>query len=71
MLAVFPQFLRPEYGPTWVQAVVLETIIALVGDQARTWLETRPKVSAGVGRAIGVLMMVVAVLSVFTDWRST
>lgn len=29
MLAIFPQFLRPEYGPLWIQAMVLWFIIAI------------------------------------------
>lgn len=75
MLAVFPQFLRPEYGPTWLQALVLWGIcaltqtavygtVALVGDQARGWLEASPKASAAIGRTLGALMMLVAVLTV-------
>jgi threonine/homoserine/homoserine lactone efflux protein len=75
MLAVFPQFLRPEYGPTWLQALVLWGIcaltqlavygaVALIGDQARGWLEASPKASTAVGRTLGALMMLVAVLTV-------
>src|SRR3546814_4855553 len=29
MLAIFPQFLRPEYGLVWLQALVMWLIIAL------------------------------------------
>lgn len=81
MLAVFPQFLRPEYGPTWLQALVLGLIIALTqtavygalvlaGEQARGWLESNPRASAAVGRSIGALMVLVAVLTVVKEWRS-
>ena len=49
MLAVFPQFVRPEWGPIWMQAVVLGAIIiatqlavyspiALAAARARHWL---------------------------------
>ncbi|WNG17036.1 LysE family translocator [Cystobacter fuscus] len=81
MLAVFPQFLRPEYGPTWMQALVLGVIIALtqaavygavvlVGDRARGWLESNPRASAAIGRGLGALMVLVAVLTIFKEWRS-
>lgn len=81
MLAVFPQFLRPEYGPGWLQTLVLGTIIALtqvavygtialVGDQARGWLESNPRASVAVGRTLGALMLLVAVLTALQEWRS-
>ncbi|MFY2556423.1 LysE family translocator [Corallococcus terminator] len=82
MLAVFPQFLRPEYGPLWLQAVVLGAIIALtqaavygaialVADRARGWLESRPSASARVGQAVGGLMMLAAVVTAIEGWRGT
>ena len=54
MLAIFPQFFRPEYGPLWVQAAVLWLIIAvtqavvygavaLLASQARGWLGPIPR----------------------------
>ncbi|MFL5352642.1 hypothetical protein [Archangium sp.] len=38
--------------------------VALVRDQARGWLEASPKASTAVGRTLGALMMLVAVLTV-------
>lgn len=81
MLAVFPRFLRPEYGSLWVQALVLGAIIALTqgtvygaialaADRARGWLASNPAASAAVARAVGVLMMLAAVLTVVEGWRS-
>jgi|SRR5215217_654340 len=82
MLAVFPQFLRPEYGPLWLQAVVLGAIIALtqaavygaialVADRARGWLESRPSASARVAQTVGGLMMLAAVITALEGWRGT
>ncbi|MCY1083693.1 LysE family translocator [Archangium lansingense] len=81
MLAVFPQFVRPEYGPIWLQAIVLGTIIAvtqcvvygaiaLVADRARGWLESNPAANVAAARLVGGLMMFAAVLTVFEGWRS-
>jgi len=77
MLAVFPQFLRPEYGPTWLQALQLWAIIALTqaavygglalaADAARRGLVQRPRVGAAVGRGLGALLLGVALLSVLS-----
>jgi threonine/homoserine/homoserine lactone efflux protein len=80
MLAVFPQFLRPEYGPLWLQALVLGAIttstqaavygvIVLLADRARGWLGSNPAASTAVARSVGVLMMLAAVLTAFEGWR--
>jgi threonine/homoserine/homoserine lactone efflux protein len=80
MLAVFPQFVRREWGPIWVQAVVLGTIIivtqlavygplALLAARARGWLADRPVALARLGRAVGALLVAVAVLSAVEGWR--
>ncbi|MCI0574073.1 MAG: LysE family translocator [Myxococcaceae bacterium] len=81
MLAVFPQFLRPEEGAIWLQALVLGAIIALtqgavygaivlVADKARGWLESKPAASVAVARTVGVLMVLAAVLTAVEGWRS-
>lgn len=81
MLAVFPQFVRPEYGPIWLQALVLGAIIAftqaavygsiaLVADRARGWLESNPAANLAASRIVGGLMMLAAVVTVFEGWRS-
>ena len=56
MLAVFPQFLRTEYGPVWVQAMALGAIIAvtqiaeygglaIAAGSTQGWLSGRPAAS--------------------------
>ncbi len=80
MLAVFPQFVRQEWGPVWAQAIVLGAIIivtqlavysplALGAAQARGWLVDRPQALAYVGRGIGLLLIAVALVSLFEGWR--
>lgn len=81
MLAVFPQFLRAEYGPLWTQAMVLWIIIALTqtcvyggvalaAAQARGWLTGRPRATIMASRAVGMVLVVAAVLTGVEGWRS-
>lgn len=80
MLAVFPQFLRPEEGAVAAQAAVLSAIIAatqvgvygglaLAAARARRWLEERPSRGALVGRAVGALLVAAALLTGVQGWR--
>ncbi|MBJ6761559.1 LysE family translocator [Myxococcaceae bacterium JPH2] len=80
MLAVFPQFFRPEYGPLWLQTLVMGAIIAvtqvgvygslvLIADRARGWLETNPAASTAVARVVGCLMLLAAVATAVEGWR--
>ncbi|MFT3761973.1 MAG: LysE family translocator [Pseudoxanthomonas sp.] len=80
MLAVFPQFLRPEYGPLWVQALMLWLIVAVAqatvyggmalgGDRLRNWLRTRPGADALLARGVGGLLIAMAVLTALEGWR--
>lgn len=75
MLAVFPQFLKPGATPLWAQAGVLGAITALtqagiygalawLGGGAGRWLEQRPHAARLLARAMGVLLIAVAGLSV-------
>ena len=80
MLAVFPQFLRPEYGPLWLQALVLWAIIALTqagvygalalaADRSRGWLESNPAVNAAAARVVGGLLVLAAALTALEGLR--
>jgi threonine/homoserine/homoserine lactone efflux protein len=79
MLAVFPQFLRPEFGPLWRQALVMLLMIwatqlavygglALAAARSRDALTSSPAATRLIGRAAGVLMVVIAVLTVWRGW---
>lgn len=81
MLAVFPQFLRPEYGALWLQALVLWAIIAacqagiyggmaLAGDRVRDWLQSRPGANVLAARAVGALLLAAAAFTAFEGWRA-
>ena len=80
MLAVFPQFLKPEYGPLWTQATVMWLIIALTqaavyggmalgGDRLRSWLESRPGANLLLARGVGALLVAMAVFTGIEGWR--
>ena len=80
MLAIFPQFLRLEYGSLWVQAVALGLIIALTqtgiygalalaAAGARQCLADRPGASVVAARAVGALLIVCAAFTAWQGWR--
>jgi threonine/homoserine/homoserine lactone efflux protein len=81
MLAIFPQFLRPEYGGIAAQAVVLWLIIALTqvgiyggmalaGDRVRGWLAERPSANAWLARGVGALLLAMAAWTAWEGWRA-
>jgi threonine/homoserine/homoserine lactone efflux protein len=76
MVAVFPQFVRPDYGPLGVQAVLMGLIIAstqilIYGSFAwgaggiQQWLRRNPAAQVAIGRSVGVLLMLAAL---WTGW---
>ncbi len=80
MLAVFPQFLRPEYGPLWLQGLVmwLMILIGMVGvygslaygaGSVRDWLEREPASAVTVSRVVGAMLMAVAVFTAVDGWH--
>jgi threonine/homoserine/homoserine lactone efflux protein len=80
MLAVFPQFLKPEAGSIWLQAAILSLIIALTqaavyGSLAlaaagsRTALAGHPAAGAAIGRGVGLLLIAIAALTAWQGWR--
>ena len=77
VLAVYPQFIRPEFGPIWSQAVVMGVLsvtmqflvyggLALAAGRGRDALIGNPGVTAGIGRGAGALFLVAAL---FTAWH--
>jgi len=80
MLAIFPQFLRPEYGALALQAAVMWLIIALnqvlvygglalAADRARRWLSREPAAGVFVARSVGVLLIGAAMFTGIEGWR--
>lgn len=71
IMAVFPQFMKPEYGSIWLQAVVMGAMtvtvqlaiyggLALAAGKAREALTGNPVATAWIGRSAGLLLMAVA-----------
>jgi threonine/homoserine/homoserine lactone efflux protein len=81
MLAVFPQFIRPEYGSLTVQAVVMWVIIAVTqiavygsvvvaSHGVRGWLRSNPDSGLVVSRVVGGMLMLAAAFTAFSGWRN-
>lgn len=77
ILAVYPQFLKPEYGPLWIQAVIMGAMtivmqfaiyggLAITAGRSRNLLIANPRATAFAGRAAGLLLVAV---SAFTVWE--
>ncbi|HVK90829.1 MAG TPA: LysE family translocator [Mycoplana sp.] len=79
MLAVFPQFLRPEFGPLWRQAGVMVLMIwatqlaiygslAVAAGRGRDMLVASPQATRLVGRASGLLLIAIAAVTLWQGW---
>jgi threonine/homoserine/homoserine lactone efflux protein len=77
IFAVYPQFLKPDYGPMWIQAVIMGAMtiatqfavygaLAVTAGRSRDLLVANPKATAFAGRVAGLLLVAV---SVFTVWE--
>lgn len=80
MVAIFPQFVRTEYGPLATQAAVMGLIIAgtqigIYGAFAwgagslQLWLRRNPRRQVAIGRAVGLLLMLAALWTLWQGWR--
>jgi threonine/homoserine/homoserine lactone efflux protein len=80
MIAVYPQFLKPVYGPIWVQGLVMGVMtmatqaavygtLALTAARSRTLLVSNPKATILVGRIAGALLIAVSILTAWHGWR--
>jgi len=80
MVAVFPQFVRPEYGPLAVQASVMGLIIALTqflvygamawgAGSLRLWLRNNPRQQIAIGRGVGLFLIFAALWTGWQGWR--
>jgi threonine/homoserine/homoserine lactone efflux protein len=81
MLAVYPQFLKPVYGPLWSQAVVMGIMtvatqfavygaLAVTAGRSRDLLIANPEATALAGRAAGLLLAAVSVFTLWEGWQA-
>ncbi|KPF46922.1 LysE family translocator [Rhizobium sp. AAP43] len=81
ILAVYPQFMRPEYGPFWRQALLMGALtlllqaliyggLAFAAAKGRDALVSKPQITIWIGRAAGWLLMAVAALMLVEGWSS-
>ncbi|WFU48420.1 LysE family translocator [Sinorhizobium terangae] len=81
MLAVYPQFLKPQFGPIWSQAAVMALMIALTqlavygglalaAGRGRDLLVGSPAATVAIGRAAGLVLIAVAVFTVWHGWAA-
>lgn len=77
-LAVYPQFMLPQYGPAWIQAIPMGLItiavqgsvyggLGLAAAKSRDFLTGYPAVTIWIGRGAGALFLAVAA---WTVWRT-
>jgi threonine/homoserine/homoserine lactone efflux protein len=82
MLAVFPQFLRVEYGSLVAQSLVLGGIttltqivvygaVALSAAHAQVWLRENAQAQVTTGKWVGALLICVAMWTVWQGWLHT
>lgn len=71
VLAVYPQFLLPQYGAIWLQALVMGTMtvamqfavyggLAFAAGRSRAFLVSSPRTTKLIGRGAGLLFILVA-----------
>jgi threonine/homoserine/homoserine lactone efflux protein len=82
VLAVYPQFLKPAFGPLWPQAVVMGALtvllqltiygsLALTAARGREAITASPALTVWTGRIAGLLLMGVAALGFVEGLRSS
>ncbi|MBG1233440.1 LysE family translocator [Aestuariivirga litoralis] len=78
VLAVYPTFIQPRFGPVWMQALVMGLLtlvtqfviyggLGVAAAKAREFLTGNPAVTITIGRVCGVIFFVVAG---FTVWHA-
>jgi len=80
VLAVYPQFMKPIYGPIWLQALIMGTMtvtvqmavyggLALAALRGRDALTDNHAATIWIGRSAGLLLMAVAAFTLFRAVR--
>lgn len=80
VLAVYPQFIRPAFGPLWSQALVIGIMVAVVqftvygglgllAAEGRNAMAGNPKFTIWSGRVAGLLLIAAAVFTLWRGWQ--
>ncbi|MGO4571771.1 LysE family translocator [Microvirga sp. 2TAF3] len=75
VLAVYPQFMLPQYGAIWMQALTMGALtilmqfgiyggLALAAGRSREFLMSKPRATVLIGRGAGLVFIIVAALTV-------
>ncbi|MDB5524193.1 MAG: LysE family amino acid efflux protein [Rhizobium sp.] len=81
IMAVYPQFMKVEYGPLWHQAIVMGLLtllmqflvygaIALAAATSRDFLLTNKSATIYTGRAAGLLIILAAFWTAWQGWTT-
>lgn len=82
VLAVYPQFIKPQYGPIWQQGLVMGLLtvltqlgiyggLALAADKGRDRLIGSPRATVIAGRLAGVVFILAAGLTAWHNWSAS
>ena len=80
VLAVYPQFIRPTFGPLWSQALVIGVMVAamqftvygglgLMAAQGREAMTGNPAFTIWSGRIAGLLLVAAAAFTLWRGWQ--
>lgn len=81
MLAIYPQFLKPGYGPIWVQGLIMGLMtaatqiavygaLALTAGKSRELLVSSSGVTVFIGRAAGCLLVLISALTLWEGLKA-
>jgi len=81
VIAVYPQFMRPHYGPIWSQALVMGALtaamqmavyggVALAASRSASLLTGNRNLSIWLGRGAGGLLIGMAAATAWSGWAS-
>ena len=80
VLAVYPQFIKPAFGPLWSQALVIGVMVAavqfavygglgLMASRGRDAVVGNPRLTIWTGRIAGLLLVATALFTMWRGWQ--
>ena len=80
VLAVYPQFIKPAFGPLWAQALVIGVMVAMVqfavygglglmASRGRDAVVGNPRLTIWTGRIAGLLLVATAAFTMWRGWQ--